>query len=431
MENQYFKSVNETLYHEELPNGLNVFLIPKKDYRGVCGVVASKFGSLQSNAVIEQNGKEIHAKKGVAHFLEHRMFDNKRGPVMDLFSAYGAMSNAFTTFDKTAYYFFATNEIDKCLDLLMDFVSELNISEAGVEKEKDIIVSELKMTLDQPDNIIYDGIFANLYKYHEIRNDVGGNEAEVRSTTREILSACHQTFYHPKNMVLVVVGDIDVEQCMRVIRKNQARKDYGVQNAYHFENQLEPTAVACAYSERVMPVTCQKIAIGYKHKPLDSNLSPKEANKYIMTLSMYLDLMFGESSVINAELYQHQVINAPLETLYMDGPDYLSSIIFADVLDYDKLVDTIDAKIDKPTFTKAEFERIKHMQMGFIIRCFDDVQSIAINFINNYFRGVNSLEDYEVLASITYEDVKAMAKLFEHRNRAIFTIKPAKEQKNG
>lgn len=425
----YYHSIDEVVYSETCSNGLQVFIIPKANYNGVTALMATKFGSLQSKTTIDYQGHPLCIERGVAHFLEHRIFDYKKGPVIDLYSAMGSYANAFTSYDKTVFYFYGTKKIQTGIDLLLDFTRELNVSKESVEKEKEIIINELNMYLDQPESVLLHGMLMNLYKNHEIRYDIGGTEQEVRATSLEMLEAAHATFYHPKNVALIIVGNVNVTECFHYIREKVQTFPVVAQNKYQLEQIVEPNEVNCEYSSVELPIACQKVMIGYKHLPYPPTLDPKVRNKNEIIWSMYLELVFGSSSKLNQKLLEKGVIVSPIDASKFCGENYSSTIISADVYNEEEFIKAIAENIGTVNFSSVAFERCKHAEIAAFIRNLEDVQGLAVNFVYNFFDGVIALEDYDVINSITYEDVVKFAELYKIKNRAIFTIKPKEQVK--
>ena len=204
MDKIYYKSIDEIVYHGVLENGLDVHIIKKEGFSNKCAYFATRFGSFNTNDILLDDNKESIVVGGLAHFLEHRVFDYKKGNVIDLFYELGADVNAYTSYDRTVYYFSCNDNFYECLDLLLDFPTSFTMSKEAVENEKDIIVSELLMYKDDPNDKLYKGLMNALYKEHPIRFDVGGEVSEVKETTYELLKQVHATFYNPKNMHLVI-----------------------------------------------------------------------------------------------------------------------------------------------------------------------------------------------------------------------------------
>ena len=196
MNKTYFSSIDETVYHTILENGLNVYIIKKEGFITKTAYFATRFGSFNTGDRVIYNDKEMTLLGGLAHFLEHRVFDYKDGNVMDLYYKLGADVNAYTSYDRTVYYFSTIDNYQECLRLLLDFPTSFTMSEEAVENEKDIIVSELLMYKDDPNDKHYKSLMNALYKEHPLKFDVGGEPREVKETTRELLEAVHNVFYN-------------------------------------------------------------------------------------------------------------------------------------------------------------------------------------------------------------------------------------------
>ncbi len=421
----YYKNSDETVYSTKLSNGLNVFLIPKPEYSETAAVFATKFGSLESNAILKLNGNTIKGKLGVAHFLEHRMFDNPKGPVFDLFSNLGAISNAFTSFDKTAYYFVASNKLESNTELLLDFVQGLEIKKESVEKEKGIIIEELKMYLDMPESRLGRGILENMYINHPIKHDIGGTIEEVASTSLEVLQACHQTFYHPNNMVLVIVGQMKVDSIIKVIEKNQNAKFLKPQLKPVFVKVNEPLSVKFKYRQIQMPISTKKIAIGYKLKPID-NLTNIQINKRLIAYSIYQDMLFSESAPFYQNLIKSKIINTTMDVSAFQGAAYNAMIIESEVLDEAKFIKAIDDQIKNANvgLMEKEFQIVKNLNVSEAIRSYESPQRLAINYMSNYFDGVNVFDDLDSIKNITLKDIVKVAAEIRQGKKSVFVIKP-------
>ena len=228
MEKIYYQTLKETLFHEKLENGLEVYLLPKIGFEKTYGLFSTRFGSIDTTFVPLGQKEMIKVEDGIAHFLEHKMFDMKNGDAADEFAKLGASSNAFTSSSRTAYLFSTTTNENDCVELLLDFVQSLNITDESVEKEKGIICQEIKMYDDDPDWRVYFGSIQNLYNLHPVAIDIAGSVETVNNTTKEMLETCYNTFYHPSNMMLFIVGNIDANKAISIIRSNQAKKDFKI-----------------------------------------------------------------------------------------------------------------------------------------------------------------------------------------------------------
>ena len=212
MEKIEFKQLQEELYHEKLENGLEVYILPKKGFNKTFATFTTKYGSIDNHFVPLESEEYIKVPDGIAHFLEHKLFEKEDGDVFQQFSKQGASANAFTSFTRTAYLFSSTSNVELNLDTLMDFVQEPYFSEKTVEKEKGIIGQEITMYDDNPDWRLYYGVIQNLYENHPVRIDIAGTVESISHINKDLLYECYGTFYHPSNMLLFVVGPVNVEQ---------------------------------------------------------------------------------------------------------------------------------------------------------------------------------------------------------------------------
>ena len=261
-----------------------------------------------------KDNKEVRIIGGLAHFLEHRVFDYKEGNVIDLFYKLGADVNAYTSYDRTVYYFNTTQNFNECLNLLLDFPTSFTMSEEKVENEKDIIVSELLMYKDDPNDKLFKGLMTAMYKEHPIRFDVGGEVEEVRATTRDLLYDVHSTFYNPKNMFLVIVGDVDVEETMKIVEDKQFNENkcsYKKNNIDEDVNVNEEKSIV--YGE----VNNEKIMIGYKLLPMDT-LSKSNQTRTFLSLDLLTSILYAPSS----EFYKEMIDNQYVSSLFLDMLQY-------------------------------------------------------------------------------------------------------------
>ena len=218
MTKTYYPELDETLYTRVLENGLTVAVVPREGFTKKMAYFVTDYGSIHTDFILE--GKVHKAPAGVAHYLEHKMFDLPGNrDVSAEFAAMGAMTNAFTSYDMTAYYFSTTENFEGCLRLLLEFVSTPYFTEESVEKERGIIDQEIGMNLDSPDSVVFDSLMESMYTKHPIRVPILGTSDTIREITPEVLHACHRAFYTPDNMLLCVVGDVEPEKVISIARE--------------------------------------------------------------------------------------------------------------------------------------------------------------------------------------------------------------------
>src|SRR5574342_730560 len=221
-----FDQLDETLHYEECENGLKVYVLEKKGFNKTFATFTTHYGSVDNHFKPLGKQENVKVPDGIAHFLEHKLFEKEQGDVFQQFSKQGASANAFTSFTRTAYLFSSTSNFENNLETLIDFVQEPYFSEKTVEKEKGIIGQEITMYDDNPDWRLYFGLIQNMYKNHPVSIDIAGTIESISHITKDMLYECYETFYHPSNMLLFVVGPISPDETMGMIKGNQSKKEY-------------------------------------------------------------------------------------------------------------------------------------------------------------------------------------------------------------
>ncbi len=285
-----FDQLKETLYHEKMENGLNVYILPKQGFSKTFATFTTKYGSIDNDFVPLNSTEYNHVPDGIAHFLEHKLFEKEDGDVFQQFSKQGASANAFTTFNRTAYLFSSTSNVEKNLETLIDMVQSPFFTEKTVEKEKGIIGQEITMYDDNPDWRLYFGVIENMYQHHPVKIDIAGTIESISHITDQLLYECYNTFYHPSNMLLFVVGPVDPDQIMNLIRDNQNKKDYKDMSEIKRRFEDEPSKVAEKKKVLQMNVQTPKCLVGVK--ACDVAQSGKEMLKNELTINLLLDILF-------------------------------------------------------------------------------------------------------------------------------------------
>lgn len=405
MDKWEYKDIDEEVYHSTLENGLNVYLIKKPGYKEKCAFFGTRFGSFQTgDYLINDKGEKHLVLGGIAHFLEHRLFDYYKGNVMDLYDELGAYTNAFTSYNKTVYYFSTIDNFEECLNLLLDFPSVFEMSEEAVNKEKDIIVQELLMYKDMPEQKLFDKTMNNLYFEHPIKFDVGGEPDEVRETTRDLLKLCHQTFYAPNNMNLVVAGDIDVDETLKLIEKNQKGKNFET-------SRHEPKVLNEDYSKVVNDkeevnesINKDKLMIAYKLKPF-----AKDRQKEQLCMEFICTLLFSSATDFYDNLVKEGLANG-IESETISYKDVSSLIFSCDVNDSEKVISLVKDRVNNATslFNEEELENVKKSEVSFIIRSCNSCVNLAKYFALYLFEDANYLDLIKIIKSITIDDLKTV-----------------------
>lgn len=427
MEKIYYQTLKETLYHEKMNNGLEVYLLPKYGFEKTYGLFSTNFGSIDTTFVPLNQDQMIKVEDGIAHFLEHKMFDMKDGDASDKFASLGASSNAFTSSSRTAYLFSTISHEEECVELLLDFVQSLDITEKSVEKEKGIICQEIKMYEDDPDWRVYFGSIQNLYQKHPIKIDIAGSCETVNRTYKEMLELCYQTFYHPSNMMLFVVGNIDPENLMNVIRNNQSHKSFKKANQIQRLIINEPQEIAVKEKIDTMQVEMNKIIVSIKINDILTN--PKDKIKRELSLNILFDMLFSKSSSLYNEWLSKEIINDSFSANFTQERDYAFIQMGGDQDNYQILYDTlIDfiRNINTLNINKSDFERIKRKNIGNFINMFNSPESIANLFSRYYFEGIDAIKIVDYISEITLDDMKSVLKYFREDMTSVFIVKKDK-----
>ncbi|WP_455683401.1 EF-P 5-aminopentanol modification-associated protein YfmH [Thomasclavelia sp.] len=414
MEKLYFKTLKETLYHETMENGLEVFLLPKPGFEKTYGLFTTKFGAIDTTFVPINQDQMIKVEDGIAHFLEHKMFDMNGSDASDEFAKLGASTNAFTSSSRTAYLFSTTTNEYPCIELLLDFVQKLEITPDSVEKEKGIIGQEIKMYDDDPDWRVYFGSIQNLYNNHPVAIDIAGTVETVNNTTKEMLELCYNTFYHPSNMMLFVVGNIEANKAISVIKENQAKKDFKIAKEIVCQKNIEPCNIKTKEEILTMDVEMNKIIVSIKINEILND--PKLKIRRELAINLLFDLLFSKSAKLYNEWLNKGIINDSFSANFTQERDYAFIQIGCDCDDYQTLKEHLFDLIknfDDLEISEDDFERIKKKNIGLFINLFNGPESIANLFSRYYFEGTNALNLVDEIAEITLDDIYEMFKYFD------------------
>lgn len=414
MEKLYFNTLKETLYHEKMDNGLEVYLLPKPGFEKTYGLFSTNFGAIDTTFVPLGQDEMIKVEDGIAHFLEHKMFDMNGTDASDEFAKLGASTNAFTSSSRTAYLFSTTSNEYLCIELLLDFVQKLEITPESVEKEKGIIGQEIKMYDDDPDWRVYFGSIQNLYNHHPVAIDIAGTVETVNSTTKEMLEICYNTFYHPSNMMLFVVGNIDADKAISIIRSNQAKKDFKKANKIVCQKVFELNDIKVKENILTMDVEMNKIIISIKINEIlnDSKLKIKRE----LAINLLFDLLFSKSSKLYNDWLNRGIINDSFSANFTQERDYAFIQIGCDCDDYETLKNELIKLIKNfkdVEINVSDFERIKKKNIGLFINMFNSPESIANIFSRYYFEGIMAFDLIDEVAKISLDDIYSVFKYFD------------------
>jgi predicted Zn-dependent peptidase len=402
---KHYDRLNETLYHEQLDNGLNVYILPKEGFSKTYATFTTKYGSIDNEFVAPGKGL-VKVPDGIAHFLEHKMFEEKEGDVFADFAAHGASANAFTSFERTAYLFSSTQDIQHNVETLLNFVQNPYFTDENVEKEKGIIGQEIRMYEDNPDWRVYFGLIDNYFQNHPVKIDIAGTVESISHITKELLYQCYETFYHPSNMILFIVGAVDPAEMMELVKRNQAGKNYTKQAPIERSYPDEPDSIAKKHTVVHLPVGIPKCMFGFKEKT--AGLTGEALLKREVVTEIVLDVLFSPSSPLYQKLYEAGLINDGFGADFTNQPEYAFSIIGGDTKDPDALVNMVKEELQsvlKDGIDEEAYTLSRKKKLGEFLRALNSVEFIANQFTNYRFAGTDLFDIVNVLEGVTLDDV--------------------------
>lgn len=415
MNKKEYPEINEIIYTETLDNGLKVYLLPKKDYHKTYSLFTTDYGSIDNEFV--PIGKDVFEKvpDGIAHFLEHKMFEKEDGDVFQTFGHQGASANAFTSFTKTSYLFSTTGQIEKNLTTLVDFVQNPYFTKETVDKEKGIIGQEIQMYLDDVNWRLFFGILENMYPKHPLHIDIAGTVESIEAITAEDLYTCYHTFYHPSNMSLFVVGQLDPKHIMHVIRENQAKKTFVEAKPIQRYFPKETVADIVRESSLEMVIPKPKVIVGVKgidELPKEG----KELLKYKYTGTLLFHLLLGNTSKNYLDLYDEGLVDDTFGFEFNLDRSYHFADLGGDTDFPEQLADRIETFLltahKSAELTEENLALLKKKMIGKYFQSLNSLEYIANQFSKNLYGETTLFDTPEVIESIQLTDILEMSQEF-------------------
>ena len=396
-----YPGLGEAVYEERLPNGLLVRVVKKPDFAKAHAFLAVDYGSMDTSFCVDE--KMYTSPQGVAHYLEHKMFDMPDGNVMQLFSKYGGNPNAFTSYDITAYYVECTDHFYDNLELLLRYVGTPYFTKESVEKEQGIIAQEIKMYEDSPDSRLFETLFASVYQNHPIRHSIAGTVDSIRQITDQTLYDCYRGFYTPDNMMLCVVGDVDSQRVFQMAEKMiSADASHVISRDYGSEEVMTPVKKRC---ETQMEVSMPMFAIGFKTEP--AAYGDDSMHQEIIG-DLAAEILVGESSPLYTKLYEKNLIDPGFSCGY-EGVKGMSMLTASgDSADPDAVCDAIleeAQRIKREGFDQKLFTRLKKSFLGRRMRDLDSFDSVCYRMCAYHFEGVDYFRFPEIFRAVESQQV--------------------------
>ncbi len=404
------KALQESLYHYRINPGMDLYILPRADYRKKYAIFSTRFGSIDNSFRVEPEEEITTLPDGVAHFLEHKLFEDEQGNVFDRFAALGASANAFTSFTQTTYLFSCTANFEQNLTELLNFVQEPYFTEETVRKEQGIIGQEIKMYEDHPHWRVFFNLLESLYREHPVRNDIAGTVESISKITPDLLYRCYNTFYHPTNMAVFIVGDLDPAIVAAQVEANFSARGYKHMGAIVRRYPEEPKEIMQEKAVQKLVVSEPVFYLGFKDIVVDK-LSGRDVMHREILMELVLDTLFGTSEKLYNDLYKADLIDEGFGFEYAAESTYGYTMIGGETKDPDQLYDRIMSEIknaQKNGISEEQFERHRRKILGSYIRKFDSLEFIANNFLAYKFRDTNLFELPGVLNEVSREEALAL-----------------------
>lgn len=423
MVNQEYPRIGEKMYHAVLENGLHVYVDSKPGFQKSYAFFATNYGGMDMR--FRLNGEWHDTPAGVAHFLEHKMFDTKDGNALQDLAANGASPNAFTSFAITGYYFESTEKFFDNLKILLSFVSVPYFTPESVNKEQGIIGQEIRMIEDDPENQVFYALLEGLYDHHPLRTSIAGTVESISHITADTLYACHKAFYSPGNMVLCVAGDVDPEQVCKLAREILPTESGGdIQRDYGGE---EPPHAAKSRKELKMEVSTPIFQLGWK---AERAVNSSERLRQRLIGELACDALFGNSSPLYARLYTEGLLNASFAYGYESYPGCAYLAAGGESRDPDAVASAIAAealRVEREGVDEALFERLKKAAYGNWVRGLNSFDNICIETAQSHFAGVEYFRFPEAFDTIEKKDIENCIRSYITPERAALAVVSPKE----
>lgn len=414
--------VKEKLYIEKLKNGLTVMIIPKKGIQKKYIIWGTNYGSNDNRFIVPGENEVTEVPKGVAHFLEHKMFEQENGRnSLDVLTDIGVSANAYTTNNHTAYLYEATDNFYEALDEFMDYVQHPYFTDENVEKEKGIIGQEIMMYDDYPQWKVYLNALECMYYNNPVKLDITGTIETISHIDKDILYKCYKTFYNPSNMAMVVAGDFEPEKLLEEIKKRLVNNKSNGEIKRIFDE--EPQEIVKSYVEQNMEVSMPLFTIGIKDTPAEE----KERVRKNIAIEILLNMIIGASSDLFKELYNKGNCYWSPSIEYDFNKNYAHILLTGQSNNPQELFEMFKQQVKysiENGLNEEDVERTKKMIYGEYIKEYDDVVDISRMFLSDYFKGINSFDYLENVEIVNLEYLNQILKdVFQERKMILSVVK--------
>lgn len=419
------KTVDSAVLHEKYyeidhKSGLKIFVMPKEHYSSAYAVIGTRYGSIDTKFKRSDRSDFVTVPEGIAHFLEHKLFESEELDAFTRYAETGASANAYTSFDKTCYLFQCTDRFEDSLRILLDFVTHPYFTKETVEKEQGIIGQEITMYYDVPGWMSTFNLLKCLYKNHPVRIDIAGTVESISHITDKLLYDCYDTFYNLNNMALAVVGNVDVESvlsvCDEVLKKSA---DVKIERAF----EQEPREIVKPYDEYYLSVGMPVFSFGYK----EACKTPLRTVKELVEMNVLLEILAGETSPLYTGLFEKGLINSSFSKEYFVGNGYESVIFDGESNNAGEVAEAIKAEVEnlrKNGFSDERFEAARRSLYGKEIMSYNDIDGVANSIIASCFGGFGVFDALDVYKNVKKSDIeKLLSEKLDEKYSALSVVK--------
>lgn len=414
---QSFESdIGESYLMAQHPSGLKIYISEKPQYSSVYAVFGTKYGSIDT--CFSVNGEETCVPEGIAHFLEHKLFESEDGDAFTKYAQTGAYANAFTSFDRTCYIFSCSDRFYDNLEILLDFVQSPYFTEKTVEKEQGIIGQEIRMYDDSPGWRVMFNMLAAMYKNHPVRIDIAGTVESIAQIDYKLLYKCYNTFYSPENMFICIAGNVDTEKVLAQI--NKSVKPSEKQELIRLTCD-EPDSVEKNYVEQKLEVAQPMFCFGYK----ETVTVPERTEKEKICTAMLLEIIAGDASPLYKRLVNEGLINDEFSYEYFNGYGYAAVIFDGESKDPKRVAEEIKAEVERlkaDGIDKKLFSAVRCGMYGDAVRSFNSVEGIAMQLTDCAMSGTGLFDELKYLKTITYDDINKRLLLLDPHKTVLSVI---------
>lgn len=411
--------LREKICYYRHPTGLDIFVAPKKGYASQYAIFGTKYGSIDNR--FEYGGKVTKVPEGIAHFLEHKLFESEDGDAFSRYAKTGASANAYTSFDRTCYLFSSTERFRDSLEILLDFVQHPYFTEKTVSKEQGIIGQEIRMYDDSPGWRVLFNLLGCLYHTHPVKIDIAGTVESISHITADLLYECYHAFYNLNNMVLSVAGDVDPDE-IAATADRLLKPSHPALVRSLFEE--EPDAIVRTKAEQKLAVSVPLFNFGFKDTPS----SGIEAARMETSTDILLDVIAGDDSPLYRRLYDEGLINSTFGAEYFSGRSFAATIVAGESREPEKVMEAFLETVrhlKEDGIPAQDFERAKKSVYGRLAAAFDSVDNVANVIAACRFMEMSPFDAVEAAASLTLDDAQQrLAAHFSPEKAALSVIRP-------